>query len=176
VNVAPAKDAEVLASFGSGRPAVIQRRLGKGTVVWFTSTCDREWSDWTRSRLYLPLMYQFLGYQSGLTAGGKVRQEILEGSVDQSTPASPGVHPQEGYTLVVGESPRESETERCTPDEFATRFGLKLSDPAAAVEAPTVEKASVGTELIDSEIWPWLASLLLVAIVIEGLVANRTAA
>ena len=121
-------------------------------------------------------MYQFLGYQTGLTAGGKVRQEILEGNVSEKTPPEPGVHALDGYTLVVGESPRESETERCTSEEFATRFGLKLADASATVEAPKEEQAAAGTELMDSEIWPWLASLLLAAVVIEGLVANRTAA
>jgi hypothetical protein len=175
-DIAPAKDGVVLASFSDGKPAVVEKKIGKGTAIWFTSTCDREWSDAARSRLYLPLMYQFLGYQTGLTAGGKMRQEILEGNVSEKTPAEPGVHALDGYTLVVGESPRESETERCTSEEFATRFGLKLADATAAVEGPKEEQAAAGTELMDSEIWPWLASLLLAAVVIEGLVANRTAA
>jgi hypothetical protein len=175
-DIVPAKETVVLASFGDERPAVIEKKIGKGTVVWVTTSCDRDWSDWTRSRLYLPLMYQFLGYQTGLSAGGKVRQEILEGNVSEKTPAEPGVHVLDGYTLVVGESPRESETERCTSEEFAARFGLKLADASAVVEAPQPEKVVAGTEMMDSEIWPWLASLLLVAIVIEGLVANRTSA
>ena len=51
-----------------------------------------------------------------------------------------------------------------------------LDDASATVEAPKEEQAAAGTELMDSEIWPWLASLLLAAVVIEGLVANRTAA
>jgi hypothetical protein len=174
--IEPLKNATVLAAFGNGLPAVTERKVGKGTVVWFSSACDRQWSDWTRSRLYLPLMYQLLGYQSGLSAGGKVRQEVLEGSRPENSEEAPGVYPHEGYTLIVGESPRESETERCTIEEFATRFGLKIKDQAvAAVEAP-VQHAGLGTELMDSEIWPWLATALLIGVILECLVANRTSA
>lgn len=174
--IEPNKESNVLAAFGDGKPAVVERKIGKGAMVWFSSACDRQWSDWTRSRLYLPLMYQLLGYQSGLSAGGKVRQAVLEGPKAEQTDLAPGIHPRENYTLVVNESPREAETERCSIQDFATRFGLKLKDQAVAVSEAPVQTAGIGTELIDSEIWPWLATLLLIGLVLEGLVANRTAA
>ncbi|HEX5445349.1 MAG TPA: BatA domain-containing protein, partial [Pirellulales bacterium] len=120
-NVAPAADAVVLATFRDGKPALVERRLGKGSVLWFTSSGDRQWSDWPRSRLYLPLIYQLVGYQTGLTAGGRVRQAVLEGRVEVPADAAPGVQPHEGYWLVVNTSPREAETERCTPQEFVDR-------------------------------------------------------
>jgi hypothetical protein len=190
--ITPASDAKVLASFKDGTPAVLEKRLGRGSVVWFTSTADRRWSDWTRSRLYLPLVYQLLGHQSGLTAGGRVREQILEahtasvsperplGMPQRAFPAAqqaltPGVHPQEGHTLVVNTSPREAETDRTSIEEFKDRFGLKLAEEAAAVEvAPSQQRQVAGTELIDNELWPWLAGMLLVALLAEGLVANRT--
>jgi hypothetical protein len=183
--IAPDKDAAVLAKFRSGQPAVLEKRIGKGSVVWFVSTCDRRWSDWTRSRLYLPLAYQLLGHQSGLSAGGRVRQEVLEtqGIVGSRGTAlklagqalAPGVHAQDGYTLVVNTSPREAETDRATAEEFATRFGLKIADDAAEAQVAQPERIVAGTELIDSELWPWLAGLLLATLLAEGLVANRTA-
>jgi hypothetical protein len=182
--IAPVRDAAVLAAFRDGKPAVIERQRGKGSVIWFTSTCDRAWGDWTRSRLYLPLVYQFLGHQSGLLAGGRVRQEVLERAVDSVPGAAPseplggepGVQVKDRYTLVINASPREAETDRCTLDEFANRFGLKLSGETPTESAAAPQLAAVGTELIDSEIWPWLAMLLLLALVVEGFVANRTAA
>jgi hypothetical protein len=30
--------------------------------------------------------------------------------------------------------------------------------------------------MIDSEVWPWAAAIILIALLIEGLVANRTTA
>jgi len=174
--VQPAPDADVIAAFRDGTPAVMERRLGKGSIVWCAIAADRTWSDWTSSRLYLPLVYQLIGYETGLTAGGRVRQAVLEGTAQLAGDAAPGVHEREGYTLVVNTSPREAETERCTAEEFTNRFGLKLGDePAADDVAPSV-KASLGTEMIDSEIWPWLAGALLIGLVLEGLVANRTVA
>ncbi|HZN33461.1 MAG TPA: BatA domain-containing protein [Pirellulaceae bacterium] len=175
----PAADAQVLARFKDGKPAVIERRRGKGSIVWFASSCDRQWSDWTRSRLYLPLMYQLLGHQTGYLAGGPVRSAVLEGQVELPVDAQPGVVAKDGFSLVVNTSPRESETERCTSDDFVNRFGLKLAaaGPAAPAPAPAATaKASLGTEMIDSEFWPWIALALLGSLLVEGIVANRTAA
>jgi hypothetical protein len=174
--IAAAKDAQVVASFRDGTPAVIERKVGKGSVVWFTSTSDRRWSDWTRSRLYLPLVYQLLGHQSGLTAGGRVRSAVLESGSAPPEDIAPGIHAREGYTLVVTTSPREAETDRASTEEFVNRFGLKLASEATPVEAVETPQVASGSELIDSEFWPILASLLLGTLLLEGLVANRTAA
>ncbi|HEX5498156.1 MAG TPA: hypothetical protein VFX03_02975, partial [Thermomicrobiales bacterium] len=118
LDVAPADDAVVLATFRDGKPAFIERKRGKGSLVWFTSSGDRQWSDWPRSRLYLPLVYQLLGYQTGLAAGGRVRSAVLERGVEAPADAVPGVGAGDGYSLVVNASPREAETERCTREEF----------------------------------------------------------
>ena len=174
--ISPAEDATVLARFRNEQPAVIERRFGEGSIVWFASTCDGAWGDWTRSRLYLPIMHQFLGYQSGLLAGGRVRHEVLERDAHQTVDLLPGIHEKQRYTLVVTASPRESETDRCTADEFVSRFGLKLAEEARPAVAANPQKQQIGTELIDSEVWPWLASLLVVGLAIEGLIANRTTA
>jgi hypothetical protein len=174
--ITPAKDGQVLAWFRDDQPAVIERRFGQGSIVWVAATCDGAWGDWTRSRLYLPIMHQFLGYQSGLLDGGRVRHEVLERDVRQAADLPPGIHDKPRCTLVVGASPRESETDRCTAEEFIDRFGLKLAEEAATVVTAAPQQQIAGTELIDSEFWPWLASLLVVGLVIEGLVANRTTA
>lgn len=74
----PATDAQVLATFRDGAPAVVEQDLGKGTIVWLAMAADRSSSDWTSSRLYLPLVYQLLSFPTGLSAGGRVRQATLE--------------------------------------------------------------------------------------------------
>lgn len=176
LDIAPADDAAVLACFRDGRPAFIERKRSKGAVLWFASSCDREWSDWPRSRLYLPLMYQLLGYQTGLTSGGPVRAAVLERAVELPKGARPGIVPGEGYSLVVNASPREAETERCAADEFIDRFGLHEGGDDNAMRPAAAERAALGSEMIESEIWPWAAALILLALLIEGLVANRTTA
>jgi hypothetical protein len=171
----PTKDAQVLANFRDGAAAVVEQRLGQGEIVWLAMAADRSSSDWTSSRLYLPLVYQLLGYQTGLSAGGRVRQATLEAGAPVGGNLPPGIQKCDGYTLVVNTSPREAEMDRCTMEEFVSRFGLKLSDESPVPQA-AVQTAALGTEMIDNEIWPWLASLLLVGLVLEALVANRTVA
>ena len=174
--IKPAADAKVLARFRGDRPAVIERRHGKGSVLWFTSSCDSQWSDWARSRLYLPMMHQLLSYQTGLSDGGRIRQAILERDALPRTAKPPGIHPSDDHSLVVNLSPREAETERCTLDEFVNRFGLNLGTDQVDESLPPIQSAAVGTALMDSEVWPFFALGLFGLLVLETLVANRTAA
>jgi hypothetical protein len=51
-----------------------------------------------------------------------------------------------------------------------------LANEAVPAEVAATEQVAAGDELIDSEFWPILASLLLGTLLLEGLVANRTAA
>src|SRR5262249_50431488 len=94
-HLVPASGTNVGATFGDGKPAVVERHVGKGSMVWFAVAADRSWSDWTSSRLYLPLVYQLLGYQTGLTAGGRVRQVALEGAAQLAGELAPGIHHRE---------------------------------------------------------------------------------
>jgi hypothetical protein len=172
----PAKDAQVLANFRDGAAAVVEQSLSQGKIVWLAMAADRSSSDWTSSRLYLPLVYQLLSYQTGLSAGGRIRQATLEAGAPAGGNLPPGIQKRDGYTLVVNTSPREAETDRCTVEEFVGRFGLNLTDESLVPQASPTQQAALGTEMIDNEIWPWLASLLLIGLVLEGLVANRTVA
>ena len=72
----------------------------------------------------------------------------------------PRIEPKDRYTLVVNSSPRESETDRCTAEEFVNRFGLKLAEETQVEVAETPQQTGPGTELMDSEIWHWLAVAL----------------
>lgn len=175
--IAPAPDAQVLAWFHGEIPALVEKKLGKGKVLWFTSACDREWSDWTRSRLYLPFMHQTLGYLAGLTGGGPVRDVLIDSTSTLAADVVPGIFERDGFTEVLNTGARESETDRCTPDEFANRFQLTLdeTDKVREVRTQTASLALTG-DLRDDEIWHWAALILLSFLLIEGFVANRTAA
>jgi hypothetical protein len=173
----PAKDARAIAWFRGGGPALVEKKLGKGRVVWFTAACDRDWGDWTRSRLYLPFMHQVLGYLAGLTGGGPVRDVSLDGVVARGADVTPGIYEREGFTEVVNPSPRESETDRCTPEEFAKRFELALGDQETETSArPLAASLALTGDLRDDEVWYWVVFILLGILLLEGFVANRTAA
>ena len=123
--IKPDHDARVLAWFRGGEPALLERTKGRGKVLWFTSACDRAWGDWPRGRMYLPMIHQMVAYVSGLAEGGRIRQEIA------GDERKPGVVESDGLVHVVNADPLESETARCTPKEFADRFGFHLPVPAA---------------------------------------------
>jgi hypothetical protein len=175
--IIPAGDARAVAWFRGGNAALIEKKLGKGRIAWFAATCDRDWGDWTRSRLYLPFMHQVLGYLAGLTGGGPVRDVLIDAVAARGAAATPGIFEREGFTEVVNPSPRESEIDRCTPDEFANRFQLVLGDQEVAEAGrPLAASLALTGDLRDDEVWYWVVFILLGILLLEGFVANRTAA
>jgi hypothetical protein len=57
--------ARVIVRFDDGAPALVEARRGQGRVVLYTSTVDRQWSDWTIRTSFLPAMQRLAGYLSG---------------------------------------------------------------------------------------------------------------
>ncbi len=55
----------VLATFEDGAPAVAISRRGQGRVLLYTSTVDRDWSDFPIRTSFLPLMQRFSAFLSG---------------------------------------------------------------------------------------------------------------
>lgn len=195
----PNPQAQVLATIGAGAPVVVEQPLGAGRLTWVGVSCGPDWSDWTHSRLYLPIIHQLVGHQVGLTAGGRVRQTILDasslskaGSVDlmatidigtmapsaedqSSKPSAaeqPGLFQMADHVRVVNISSRECDPERCLPEEFEKRFGVKIASETdqSAVTLPQQDTRA------PNEIWPYLAIGLCGLLLLENFVANRTPA
>ncbi|HET7824114.1 MAG TPA: hypothetical protein VFK90_02225, partial [Anaeromyxobacter sp.] len=61
----PEGEAKVLATFDDGAPALVEARRGKGRVLLFTSTADRDWTDWPIRTSFLPTMQRFAGWLAG---------------------------------------------------------------------------------------------------------------
>ena len=57
-SVTPAKDAQLLARFDDGVPALVARTVGRGRVLLWTSTLDLFWSDLAIKPVYLPFVHQ----------------------------------------------------------------------------------------------------------------------
>ncbi len=167
--IAPDPSARVLARFRGGDPALLERSVGRGKVVWFASSCDRGWGDWPRGRLFLPMVHQMMAYASGLADGGPVRPEVA------AHDRPPGLVEGEGFLRVVNADPYESETARCTPKEFADRYGFRLPEgPGVAPKAAEASRPADDRARSD-EVWPWLALALVGLLMFEQFLANRTA-
>ena len=76
---------EVLAAFDDGAPAFITARRGRGRVLLFTSTLDRDWGDFAIRTSYLPLMQRAAAW----LAGALDERETLEGRVGQTVVLHP---------------------------------------------------------------------------------------
>jgi hypothetical protein len=57
--------AQVLARFDAGTPAVLERRVGRGRVMVWASTLDREWSDLPERPVFPVLVYQSVLHLAG---------------------------------------------------------------------------------------------------------------
>jgi len=168
--VDPDASARVVARFRGGAPALIEKPAGKGRVLLFASSADRAWGDWPRGRMYLPMVHQMVAYAAGLSEGGKVRYETASGA----TPV--GVVEADGVVRVTNPDPDETDTARCSPKEFAARFGFALPEAEPLAKAPRAPRGSADDRVRSDEIWPWLALGLVGVLLIEAFLANRTAA
>lgn len=55
----------VLAAFDDGAPALVEARRGRGRVLLFTSSADRDWTDWPIRTSFLPAMQRFAAWLAG---------------------------------------------------------------------------------------------------------------
>ena len=66
VRIAPAEDANVIARYDNGDPFLMERRIGKGTLVVYTSSMGTSWSDLALNDLFIPLVYQIATHATTL--------------------------------------------------------------------------------------------------------------
>jgi len=62
-----AKNAQVLARFDAGAPAVVERRTGSGRVLIWGSTLDVTWSDLPQRPMFLPFVHRAIRHLAGYT-------------------------------------------------------------------------------------------------------------
>jgi hypothetical protein len=62
VQVEPDTAATVVARYDTGDPFLIERRLGTGKVLAYTSTFNTNWTDFPINEIYLPFLYELVKY------------------------------------------------------------------------------------------------------------------
>jgi Aerotolerance regulator N-terminal/von Willebrand factor type A domain/Putative glutamine amidotransferase len=62
--VTAAMDAQVLARFDDGAPALVERQTGRGRVLFWTSTLDLYWNDLALKPVFLPFVHQVVRHLS----------------------------------------------------------------------------------------------------------------
>ena len=119
-----AAGADVLLSYDDGRPFLLERSLGRGRVLLFTSTADRDWTDLPTRTAYVPLMHSLVGYAAQLSKAAQRPQVFLPGPTSVRIQGA-----QEGGSLTI-----------LTPDgkELLSRFARQEGVTAAPVTEYTV--------------------------------------
>ena len=114
------------------------------------------------------MIHQMVAHVSGLGEESRIRHDLA------SDQRKPGMVQPDGVVHVVNTDPLESETARCTPAEFAGRFGFKLPEPVAQ----TPPGRATGLPTNDCEVTSLaLAGMMLAGmLLVENFLANRTAA
>ena len=165
----------VVASFGDGKPFLMEQKVGDkgGSVIWIATSCDNEWSSWTESELYVPIVHQVLGHLTGLNTGGPIREELIDSTGASLTANSPGIHRKNKSWQIINVNPRESEMERCSVNDFVSRFELNVGDQDAPV---TMVRAALGSPLDvrQNEVWHFILFALVIILLAEFSLANRT--
>jgi hypothetical protein len=96
------KDAQVLARFDAGAPAVAERRVGSGRVLLWGSTLDVTWTDLPRRAVFLPFVHRSMRHLAGYS---EPRHWLQVGEVlDPAAAAAPRA--QEAQRIVITPSGR----------------------------------------------------------------------
>jgi hypothetical protein len=66
-SVTPAANIKTLARFDDGQPALMERRLGTGRVLLWTSTLDTGWSDLALKPVFVPFIHRVIRYLGAYT-------------------------------------------------------------------------------------------------------------
>ena len=197
VGVEPAAEDRVLISLDDGAPLLIERLLGAGRVLLFTSSLDREWNDLPVQPVFVPFMAGLANHLlggAGFTseaelgstlavralglAGGQIFDPQGEPALGLGGAGDDVLLEQIGFYEVVGGGSSEL---------VAVNFDPRESDltptDAATVErwrglgAPVENQTSTGVATVEdanvpSPLGPWLLIALLLIAVVESWVGN----
>jgi hypothetical protein len=197
VNVEPAEGDRVLMRLADGTPLLLERAMGAGRVLLFTSSLDREWNDLPVQPAFVPLMAGLANHLlggAGFTseadlgttlavralglAGGQIFDPRGEAALGFGAGGDDVLLDQVGFYEVVGGGttevvavnfdPRESDLTPVDPATIERWTGLGVRPGEAATP---VAVTTAGDE-VPSSFGPWLVLLLLVLVVVESAVGN----
>jgi hypothetical protein len=140
------EDVRVLLSYEGGVPALIERRIGNGRVLLWTSTIDLGWSNLPLQAIFMPFVQRVTGYLGG-DAGGATA--TADGLVD--APVTLSFPPSGGDPEVTGPDGQIVASERTIG---ALTFTPSLQGAYAAVPAglPPLAWVAVNTAPAESDI------------------------
>ncbi len=170
VNVSPISPEAVLARFDDGGPALLERKIGNGKVILFTSTIDTEWNNLPVKAIFLPLLYQTVQYASAERKGQKsylVGQPVsLPNFSDRELQSGLSVRTPSGSEVAI-----ESAIFDKTEDAGVYEIHRKKSRPERSEEV-----FAVNVDTRESDLTPLATEELQDKFVVDNKVAGQIAA
>jgi hypothetical protein len=191
----------VLARFDDGSVALLERQLGEGRLLVWTSTLDRYWSSFPLEPAYLPFIHQLVRYAAGHTprrtwhTAGQV-VDVTAGSEEAlvvGTPAGKRIDVAAGNGLLTLDEQgiyevRDAREPNTPPRLYAVNLDVTESDltpldPAELVSAVTVPGEAAGAaariSLTPEEqerrqrLWWYMLAVAFALLTAEAVFANR---
>ncbi|MCX7044611.1 MAG: BatA domain-containing protein [Candidatus Sumerlaeota bacterium] len=171
-DIEPTTGSAVLARLSNGVAALVEKSRGKGRILLVANPCDRDWSDWPATRMYVPLIRELFNYLAG-ELGAKT--PVAEKTPGPDEARAPGVYdgdPAKGepVTVVAGD-PREADIRGVSEAEFRAALGIGPA-PDEDKEAAREDNRPVNSER-KREWWRYLAYALLVLLFAESFLTDR---
>jgi hypothetical protein len=146
--------------------------VGRGRCLYFGSTADRDWTDLPRSRMYVPLVRQFLAYLTDqLSDRAAVTNRLVAQAADRI-----GILPvadEPGRWTVTNLDPRESALNRVTPEELQLALGGGAATADDEAHEAALRLFLPADALRADEFWTTIAWILLLILSAETLLASR---
>jgi hypothetical protein len=196
-----AEQSQVLAAFDDGAPAFATARVGRGRVLLFTSTVDRDWADLAIRTSFLPLVQRTSSFLTGsleereetrVRVGGTValRPELHHKLAEVLAPSGEPVprKTQEDGAILVGPVSEPGvyrvvdEDKRPLP-ELAFAAVLDPSESDLSKVSPDALEAWFGEATVRREgggaggpsvpLWTWLIAAAALAFLFEGALLRK---
>jgi hypothetical protein len=156
--------------FSVDDPAVlVERAVGPGRFLYAGWSADGDWSDWTRSRLFVPLTRQLTAYATGALG---MRQQVVQEIVSRRE-QKPGVERQGGRVIVRNVDAAEGVLDRITNEELASASGTHADNPAEREEIEQAALASAVGAQRPGEVWRAILWMLFGILAVELLLSSR---
>jgi len=117
--------AQVLARFDAGTPAMLEQRVGRGRVLMWASTFDKQWSDLYRAPVFPVLVYQSVRHLAGYR---EAPLWMTVGQVLDATSATPQSRPTPRAVLTPSGRAVPFEDEGAEVFELAEQGFYELQD------------------------------------------------
>ena len=196
----PSEDAKVLMQFDNTEAALVENDVGEGKVLLFASSLDLEWNNLALQGLFLPFVHETLRHlvrseagQSAYEIGDSInlaqfvsdadvavqdangRSVSLEANNLQRA-TSPGLFTATSGAVsrryAVNILPEESNFTRVAT---STLYDAVVNPDTSPLQSRKAQTAQLIEELENPQrLWWWILTLVMVLLLVEVLVANRT--